>query len=65
MMRKLKLRREIVRNLTPNDMVDARGGQQVVTTAISCTALLQCLPSVKDCIVIQTLQGCTTAVDCP
>ena len=57
-MKKLKLRREIVRDLTPTDMVDARGGQQVITTAISCTDLLGCLP-------VQTLRGCTTAVDCP
>ena len=63
-MRKLKLRREIVRNLAPTELVDVRGGQ-IITTAISCTAPLQCLPSANACIVIQTLNGCTTAVDCP
>ena len=64
-MRKLKLRREVVRNLSDSDLVQVQSGQ-IITTAISCTAPLQCLPpSLKDCIVIQTLQGCTTAVDCP
>jgi len=63
-MRKLKLRREVVRDLSGNDLVEVRGGQ-VVTTAISCTAPLQCLPQTSGCFVVQTLQGCTTNVDCP
>ena len=63
-MRKLKLRREVVRNLSDSQLVDVRSGQ-IVTTAFSCTAPLQCLPTNGCAFVLKTLQGCTTAIDCP
>jgi len=60
--KKLKLRREVIR-LVDNEMlrvVGGRGPSYPCTTAVSCTDPLSCQP-----IVINTLHGCTTAVDCP
>lgn len=65
-MKRLKLRRQVVRNLVDAELGKVAGGV-VETTYVSCP-VPGCIYVTKVTTAIgtiRTLQGCTTAVDCP
>ena len=67
-MKKLKLRREVVRDLVPQELRTVVGAaSKPCTTAISCTDPLGCLPTsiTRNIAIGPSLQGCTTAINCP
>ena len=57
-MRKLSLNKEVLRNLDVRGLRKVGGGQPQLTPVVNTLPL-------NDCIAVRTLQGCTTAVDCP
>jgi len=62
-MRKLKLGRETLRDLDHPNLRKAAGGANLSVNGCW-TPVVRTLP-LNNCIVVRTLQGCTTAVDCP
>ena len=56
MKRTLSVNKERLTELATDELVHVAGAQP--------TQVLQTLKP-RDCIVIQTLQGCTTAIECP
>ena len=54
-MKRLKLKRETLRDLSEKDLVEVHGGAE--TTFVSCGQVTLCLAP--------TLRGCTTAETCP
>ena len=66
-MKKLVLRKDVLRDLDTIKLRRAAGGVLTGTETMYCPTLpvTACKPALSIQQCVRTLQGCTTAVDCP